>query len=197
MSAWTCIVAHFYTIPKKWLITQVATTLLVAGYTLTFCIPWQTPFASTSLYSSIAQSTGFSCNCRWLTCGLFQLTHTSRDQHAVQLINFEQALVAKTKTKHCHKGEFRHVSDRGQNLCGPFWEQHRRWQLYCAFERWRTTGRQRDHNSTKRSLRCGLNLRGPFLGATLPCHGRQRGDKGVKTPAQLRLCHCVMMILTV
>jgi len=35
---------------------QVATALLVAGSTLTFWIPWQTLFASTSLYSSIAQS---------------------------------------------------------------------------------------------------------------------------------------------
>jgi len=31
----------------------VVTTLLVAGSTLTFWIPWQTPFASTSSYSSV------------------------------------------------------------------------------------------------------------------------------------------------
>jgi len=36
---------------------QVATTLLVAGPTLTFWIPWQTPFASTSSCSSVVQST--------------------------------------------------------------------------------------------------------------------------------------------
>jgi len=35
---------------------QVATPLLVAGSTLTFWIPWQTLFASTSLYSSVVQS---------------------------------------------------------------------------------------------------------------------------------------------
>ena len=38
-------------------ITQVATALLVAGSTLTFWIPWQTPFASTSSsYSTVVQS---------------------------------------------------------------------------------------------------------------------------------------------
>jgi len=31
--------------------------LLVAGSTLTFWIPWQTPFASTRLYSSVDQTT--------------------------------------------------------------------------------------------------------------------------------------------
>ena len=35
------------------LLLQVATALLVAGSTLTFWIPWQTPFASTSSYSSV------------------------------------------------------------------------------------------------------------------------------------------------
>ena len=35
---------------------QVATALLVAGYTLTFWILWQTSFASTSSYSSVVQS---------------------------------------------------------------------------------------------------------------------------------------------
>jgi len=33
----------------------VATALLVAGFTLTFWLPWQTPFASTSSYSSVVQ----------------------------------------------------------------------------------------------------------------------------------------------
>jgi len=35
---------------------QVATALLIAGSTLTFWIPWQTPFAYTSSYSSVVQS---------------------------------------------------------------------------------------------------------------------------------------------
>jgi len=35
---------------------QVATALLVADYTLTFWILWQTLFASTSSYSSVVQS---------------------------------------------------------------------------------------------------------------------------------------------
>jgi len=34
------------------LLHQVATALLVAGPTLTLCIPGQTPFVSTSSYSS-------------------------------------------------------------------------------------------------------------------------------------------------
>ena len=45
---------------------RVATTLLVAGSTLIFWIPGQTPFASTSSY-----------NCRRLTYSLFQLTHVT------------------------------------------------------------------------------------------------------------------------
>ena len=46
------------------------------------------------------KSASMQYNCRWLTYGLFQLTHTSRDDHAVQLMKFEQAMAAKTKTKH-------------------------------------------------------------------------------------------------
>jgi len=43
----------------------VATTLLVAGFTLTFWIPWQPLFASTSSYSSIVQSVRLLVyNCR-------------------------------------------------------------------------------------------------------------------------------------
>ena len=67
----------------------MATALLVAGSTLTFWIPWQTQCASTSLYSSVVQSAtslGCSYNCKRLTCGSFQLTHMSRDDHDVQLI---------------------------------------------------------------------------------------------------------------
>jgi len=61
----------------------VATALLVAGSTLTF---WILPFATTSSYSSVVKALGCSCNCRRLAYGSFQLTHTSRDDHAVQLI---------------------------------------------------------------------------------------------------------------
>jgi len=61
----------------------VATTLLVAGSTLTF---WILLFASTSSYSSVIKALGCSCNCRQLAYGSFQLTHMSRDDHAVQLI---------------------------------------------------------------------------------------------------------------
>jgi len=35
---------------------QVATALLVAGSALTFWVPWQTSFASTSSYASVVQS---------------------------------------------------------------------------------------------------------------------------------------------
>jgi len=62
---------------------QVATALLVAGSTLTF---WKPPLASTSSCSSVFQSARLLHNCRRLTDGSFQLTHMSRDVHAVQLI---------------------------------------------------------------------------------------------------------------
>jgi len=58
---------------NKWILL-VATAFLVAGSSLTFWIP---PFASTSSYSTAIQSTGL------LTYGSFQLTHISRDNHAV------------------------------------------------------------------------------------------------------------------
>ena len=52
-------------------------------YTLTFWIP---PFASTSSHSSIVKALGCSCNCRRLAYGSFQLTHMTREDDAVQLI---------------------------------------------------------------------------------------------------------------
>ena len=61
----------------------MATSLLVAGSTPTFWIP---QFVFTSSYSSVVQALGCSHNCRRLTYGSFQLTHMSRDYHAVQLI---------------------------------------------------------------------------------------------------------------
>jgi len=63
----------------------VATALLVAGSTLTFWIPWQTLFASTSSYSSVVEIAGCLYNCLRLTRGSFQLTHVMW-WHAVQLI---------------------------------------------------------------------------------------------------------------
>jgi len=39
----------------------VATALLVAGSTLTFWIPWQTSFVSTSSYSSVVQGCSYNC----------------------------------------------------------------------------------------------------------------------------------------
>jgi len=61
----------------------VATALLVPGSTPTFWIP---QFVSTSSYLSVVQALGCSHNCRRLIYGSFQLTHKSRDDHAVQLI---------------------------------------------------------------------------------------------------------------
>ena len=61
------------------LVVQVATTLLVAGSTLTFWIP---PFASTSSFKVL----GCLCNCRQLAYSSFQLTHMSHDDHAIELI---------------------------------------------------------------------------------------------------------------
>ena len=61
----------------------MATALLVAGSIPTFWIP---QFVSTSSYSSVVQALGCSHNYRRLTYGSFQLTHVSRDDLAVQLI---------------------------------------------------------------------------------------------------------------
>ena len=61
----------------------MATALLVAGSTLTF---WILQFVSISSYSSVVQALGCPHNCRRLTYGSFQLTHMSRDDHAVRLI---------------------------------------------------------------------------------------------------------------
>ena len=72
---------------KNFFLHQVATALLVAGSTLTFWIPWQTPFASTSrahIQASSFRALGCSYNCRWLTCGWFHLTHMSSGDHAVR-----------------------------------------------------------------------------------------------------------------
>ena len=61
----------------------MATALLVAGPTLTFWIPWQTRFAFTYSYSSVVQSARLLVE---LCAANFQLTHMSRDDHTVQLI---------------------------------------------------------------------------------------------------------------
>ena len=74
--------------------------------------------------------------CRRLTCGSFQLTHMSCDDHAVQLTEPWWPKRGRTllqRSQRCHNGEFRHVSI----------------------------------STRPRSLRCGQNLRGPFLRATL------------------------------
>jgi len=157
----------------------VATALLVAGPTLTFWMPWQTPFASTS--SSFKAQLGCSYNCRRLTYDLFQLMHMSCDDHAVQLIKFEQATAAQNEdktflqcSKHCHKGEFRHVSisaqqrslQCGQNLCGPFL---RATLPDRALKRWRRMGDKRAHNSTTKVSFCTI----------------------------IRLCHCTIAITRV
>ena len=120
----------------------MATTLLVAGSTLTFWIPSQTPFASTSSYSSVVvQSARLSWPpCRRLNYGSFQLTHvTWRPRCSIVQVRASHGSQNKDKTllqhpQRCHKGEFRQVSISA-----------RQW-----------------------SLRCGQNLRGHFLRATLP-----------------------------
>ena len=88
-----------------------------------------------------------------LTRGSFQLTHMSRDDHAVELIEpwrqkRRQSVITALTT--LPQGVFRHVSIGarqrplrcGQNLCGPFL---RVTLPDRALERWRrTTGRQKD-----------------------------------------------------
>ena len=141
----------------------MATALLVAGSTLTF---WRPQFVCTSSYSSVVQLLGCSHNCRRLTYGSFQLTHMSRDDHAVQINwsshggpNEDRTLLQ--RSQRCHKGEFRHVSisarqrslQCGQNLRVPFL---RATLLDRTLERWRTTGRQRTHNSTTKVSFCTI-----------------------------------------
>ena len=122
---------------------QVATALLVAGSTLTFgCLRLHPPAGTQASFKAL----GCSYNCRRLTYGSCQLTHMSRDDHAVQLIepwqpkrrqNIIYLHEDKTLLQHsqrCHKGEFRHLSI----------------------------------SARQQSLRCGQNLRGLFLRAALP-----------------------------
>jgi len=61
----------------------VATALLVAGSTLTF---WRPSLYAPAHTQASFKALGCSYNCKRLTCGYFQLTHMSRDDHAVQLI---------------------------------------------------------------------------------------------------------------
>jgi len=74
----------------------VATTLLVAGNTLTFWILWQTSFSSTSSYSSLAQSARLLvelCAAHlWLVPINAHVTWWTR-------CSIDRAMAAKTKTK--------------------------------------------------------------------------------------------------
>jgi len=68
---------------------QVATALLVAGSTPTFGRLGLHPLARTQASFKVL---GYSYSCRRLTDGSFQVTHMSRDDHAGELIKFEQAM---------------------------------------------------------------------------------------------------------
>jgi len=65
---------------------QVATVLLVAGYTLTFWILWQTSFASTSSYSSVVQSARLLVELYATNLWLVPINAHVTWWHAVQLI---------------------------------------------------------------------------------------------------------------
>ena len=137
----------------------------------------QTWFAFTYSYSSVVKA----CNCRRLAYGSFQLTHVSRDDHAVELIEPWRQDEDKTllqRSQRCHKGEFRQVSI----------------------------------SARQRSLRCGQNLHGPVLRATLlmtvgSC-AQAMADTGDKRAYNsttkvsfctiiIRLCHCMIAITMV
>jgi len=61
-------------------------------------IPWQTPFASTSSYSSVIQSVRLLVKFGLLTFSLFQ-----HDNSTVQLIKFDSGQHEdKTLLQHCH-----------------------------------------------------------------------------------------------
>jgi len=93
------ITLHLFLIPF-----QVATALLVAGFTRTFWIP---RFASTNSYSSVVRQS--ASNCRRLTYGSFRLTHMSRDDTIEPY-----AMAARTKTKHYYSAH--NVATRVRDL---------------------------------------------------------------------------------
>ena len=65
----------------------MATALLVAGSTLTFLVNLGRLRLHPPAHSQASvKALGRSYNCVRLTCGSFQLTHMSRDNHVVQLI---------------------------------------------------------------------------------------------------------------
>ena len=146
---------------------QVATALLVAGSTPTFWIP---QFVSTSSYSSVVQALGCSHNCRRITYGSFQLTHMSRDVHAVQLIEpwrpkRRQNITALTTlpqgwiSARKHQCTTANHYDVDRIFVGLYWELHWRWQLDRALERWRQLGDKRAHNSTTEVSFCTITIR--------------------------------------
>ena len=109
----------------------MATTLLVAGPTLTFWIPGQTLFAFTSSYSRVIQSARLKvANFRhvpnnehvtwWPRCSIDQVWASHGGQ------NEDKTILQ--RSYHCYKGEFWHVSTSawqqslrcGQNHRGPF-----------------------------------------------------------------------------
>ena len=108
------VVESLQPFPANWEVSLIVLYYTISNRTpgsrsySTFWIPWQTPFASTSSYSSVIQSTRFdyliklqvaTATCRRLTCDSFQLTHITL-WHTVPVIKFEQAVAAKMKTKH-------------------------------------------------------------------------------------------------
>jgi len=78
----------------------VATTLLVAGSTLTVWILWRLHLHPPARTQASFKVLGCPYNCKRLTDGSFQLMHMSHDDHAVQLLKFKRAMAAKEKTKH-------------------------------------------------------------------------------------------------
>ena len=162
---------------------QVATALLVAGSTLTFWIPWQTSFASTSSYSSVIESLGcsYNCTCMWLTCGLFQLMHV-------------------TWWPRCTFNWSSHGGPNEDNVIAALTTLPQGWVSTCK------------HQCTTVIIRCGQNLRGPFLRATLPMTvgscARAMADTGDKRAHNsttkvsfytiiIRFCHCMIAITRV
>ena len=140
----------------------MATALLVAGSTLTF---WISPFASTSSYSSVVKALGCSCNCRRLACDSFQLTHMSRDDHAVQLIepwrprrrqNIITALTTLPQGWVSASVHDRDHYDVDRIFVGLSWELHYR---IVRSSDGRQPGDKRAHNSTTKVSFCTIIIR--------------------------------------
>ena len=151
LCVWIPCVCMFSATNKRCSVIQVATTLLVAGSTLTFGYLRLHPQAHTQASFKVL---GCSCNCRRLAYGSFQLTHMSHDDHAVELIEpwrprrRQNIITALTTLPQVWVSSCKHqcttaITTMWRIFVGLSWELHCQWQLDRSLERWQPTGRQK------------------------------------------------------